>query len=469
VQTRHPTTVLAGRYALEEELGRSATGMVWRARDRLLGRTVAVKIIHPSLGDDPAFCDRLAGETRRVASLTAPGVARLLDSGEEEGVPFLVREHVDGESVRSLLDRTGPRPAGEAVRITVGALDALAPAHDAGVLHLHLEPDDVLVAPDGTVRVTDLGIGPAVTRTRTPAEAARLLGGDALAPEQVGEGHEEVDGRADVFAIGALLFELLAGEAPAGRRSVRGVRADVPRALDRVVSRALDPERDERFDDLRSFAAALRASDVADVVAAPRRGWMRTWLGVPIAVGVLAVTAIAAGLWLGDLEVGGPLGIRPAQDPAVARTPVRTTRELGPVGVEVADPFGDRSENASTAPLAIDGDPETAWRSEGYRYPDGGLNKPGVGLVFDLGETRRLSGFRLLTSLPGFTFHLAAGDTPEDLIPEIGEPLTATEVTDGSLSGSARYVLVWITTVVPSGDGNRAEVAEFAVTVVDGD
>lgn len=443
--------------------------MVWRAEDRLLGRTVAVKIIHPSLGDDPAFCDRLARETRRVASLSAPGVARLLDSGEEDGVPFLVREHVDGESVRSLLERSGPRPPGEAVRITVGALEALAPAHDAGVLHLHLEPDDVLVAPDGTVRVTDLGIGPAVTRTRPPAEVARLLGGDSLAPEQTGEGREEVDGRADVFATGALLFELLTGEPPAGRRSIRDVRADVPRALDRAVARTLDPDPGERFEDLRAFAAALRANDVAETVAVARRGWMRTWLGVPIVVGVLAVAAIAAGLWLGDLEVGGPLGIRPAQDPTVTRAPVRPTRELRPVGVEVTDPFGDRSENASTAPLAIDGDPETAWRSEGYRYPDGGLNKPGVGLVFDLGDTRRLSRFRLLTSLPGFTFHLAAGDDPDVLISEIGEPLIATEVTEGPLSGSARYVLVWITSVVPSGDGNRAEVAELAVAVADGD
>lgn len=460
--------MLADRYALEEELGRSATGMVWRAEDRLLGRTVAVKVIHPALGDDPAFSDRLALEARRVASLAAPGVARLLDSGEEEGIPFLVREHVEGESVRSVLDRSGPRSPAEAMRIAIGVLDALAPAHEAGVLHLHLEPDDVLLTPDGSVRVTDLGIGPAVTETRRPSEAARLLGGGSLAPEQ-SHGAGPVDERADVFAVGALLFELLTGEPHAGRRSAREVRGDVPRPVDRAVGTALAPEPDERFDDLRSFAAALRASRAEmETRAVQRRGWMRTWLGVPVAVAILAAAAIGVGLWLGDLEVGGPLGIRPAQDPIGRRPPQPpATQELRPVAVEVIDPFGDRSENDSTAPLAIDGDPNTAWRSEGYRYPDGGMNKPGIGLVFDLAVARGVTGFRLVALHPGFTFHLAVGEDPEVLVQELGEAFTAEAETEGAVSGSGRYVLVWITSVVPTEDDNRAEVAEFSVSVTD--
>jgi hypothetical protein len=461
--------VLSGRYALEEELGRSATGMVWRAHDRLLGRTVAVKIIHPSLADDPTFAERLAQEARRVAALEAPGVARLLDSGEEDGVPFLVREYLDGESVRSLLDRTGPLAASEASRLTLAVLDALAPVHEARVLHLHLEPDDVLVEPGGTVRVTDLGIGPAVTEKRDRAEAARLLGGDGLAPEQADERRGPVDERTDVFAVGALLFELLTGEAPAGRSCVREVRGDLTRPLDRVVATALAPAPDDRFADLRSFAVALRASvEEVDAAAIPRRGWMRAWLGIPVAVAILAAAAIALGLWLGGLEVGGPLGIRPAHDPAVTRAPVRATQELQPVSVEVMDPFGDRSENNSTAPLAVDGDPDTAWRSEAYRYPDGGLNKPGVGLVFDLERSRRVEGFRLLTSHPGFTFRVAVGDDPDALVAEVGESFTAESDTVGSLAGPGRYVLVWITSVVPAGDGNRAEVAELSVMVADG-
>ena len=453
--------MLAGRYALEEELGRSGTGLVWRAEDRLLRRTVAVKLVHPHLGDDPAFTERLADEARRVASLTAPGIARLLDSGNEEGVTFLVREHVEGESARSRLDRSGPLSPVESVRIAIGVLDALAPAHEAGVLHLHLGANDVLLTSDGGVRVTGLGIGPAVTATRTPEETARLLGEHDLAPEQGQTG--AVDRRADVFAVGALLFELLTGEGPAGRRSPRHVRSGIPRALDRAVTRALDPDPARRFADVLTFAAALRATAASRPVEGgdARRPRVLTWLGVPLAVVLVAMAVISVGLWLGRLEVGGPLGIRPAEERA-ARPAAASAQLLRPVDVFVLDPPpGDGFENDSTAPLSIDGDPATAWRSENYF--DARLNKEGVGLVFDLGQTRRLSEFRLSTPNPGFQFHVAAGDDPTALVDGIGQAFTATEETRGTLSGSGRYVLVWITTVVEVADGNRAEIGELSV------
>jgi serine/threonine-protein kinase len=460
--------VLAGRYALEAELGRSDTGLVWRAEDLLLGRAVAVKLVHPGLGDDPAFAAALGEEVRRVASLSAPGVARLLDSGEQDGVPFLVREHVDGTSARAILAESDPFPLAEAVRIAIGVLSALGPVHDAGVLHLHLELEDVLLSPDGSVRVTDLGIGPAVTASRPPEEAARLLRGDGLAPEQSASG--EVGPRTDVFAVGALLFTLLTGLAPEGRRSPGTLRTDLPRALDRVVARALAPDPRERFDGVAAFAAALRTLEVAAPApgdGARRAGW-GGWLGVPITIALVAAAVIAAGLWLGRLEVGGPLGIRAADDtrpaPPTAALAAPTTQTLRPVSVIVADPPpGDGTENDDTAPRAIDGDPTTAWRSENYF--DGRLNKDGVGLIFDLGAARDVVGFRLSTPDPGFAFRLAVGDDPQALLGEVGPQFVAAGETRGALEGSGRYVLVWITTIVPVADGNRAEIAEFRVVI----
>lgn len=458
--------MLAHRYALEERLGRSGTGMAFRAQDRLLGRVVTIRLVHPTLGDDPAFAARLAEESRKVASLSGPGIVRLLDTGEEEGVLFLVREHVEGSSGRALLEREGPLRAPDAVRIAAGVLEALEVAHDADLLHLGLDLDDVLIDLDGDVLVSNLGIGAAVTAARPPSEVARVLG-DGVAPEQTTEG--EVDERTDVFAVGALLFELLTAQAPAGRSSPRQVRADVPRSLDRAVARALAPDPSARFPSARAFAAALigitpgssAGREAAD--EGSRLRWLRTWLAAPLAIAIAAAAVISLGLWFGRLEVGGPLGIRPA-DAAPNPPPGASEQVITPVSVVTLDPFGDNeTENDSTAPYAIDGDSSTAWRSENYF--DGSLRKPGVGLVFDLGASHTVTGFRLSAPNPGYVFHVAVGDDPDALVDAVGEPRVAGPETRGTLEGTGRYVLVWITTVVPAGDGIRAEVAEFRVVV----
>jgi hypothetical protein len=464
VQTQHPTT-LAGRYALQEELGRSGTGMAWRADDRLLGRTVTIKLIHPSLGDDPAFAERLAREARLVASVSAPGLVRLLDTGEQDGVPFLVREHVEGTSAGMRLASGGPLAPAEAAETAIAVLEALSPAHEAGLLHLHLRPEDVLFAPDGHVRVTDLGIGQVVAATRAPGDVLRLLGGGELPPEMAGDDPPDV--RADVFEVGALLFELLTGTPPSGRRSPRAVEPVVPKTLDRVVAHALAPNPEERYESARAFARALRAATPATRPRdAQRRGWLGTWLGVPIAIVVVALATTGVGLWLGRLEVGGPLGIRPADERSASSAvadAVPTEEPVQPASASVFDPFGDQSENDSTAPLSIDGDPASAWRSENYF--DGRLNKDGVGVVFDLGQSRDVVGFRLSTPHPGFLFQVAVGDDPATLLEGLSDVHTADLDTRGSLTGSGRYVLVWITTVVDVGDGNRAEIGEFEVTL----
>jgi Protein kinase domain len=456
-----PAHVLAGRYALEEELGRSRTGMVWRSRDPLLRRSVAVKLIHPRLAEDPGFAHAFAREARRVAGLSEQGIACLLDTGEQDGVIYLVREYAPGSSLRDRLDTAGPATPSEVVRIGVAALGALAEAHDRGVLHLALDLDDVIVGDDDRVCLIDFGIGAAVAASR-PGEAAMLLGGEHLAPEQAAGA--EPDARTDVYAVASMLFELLTSEPPRGRTSPRTVRPHVPRALDRVLARALDPDPERRFPDARAFAHALARSVEAEPVDASDEGRatsLITWIGVPLAVAGLAIAAIVLGLWMGKLEVGGPLGIRAAPDePAAVEIPPTVIR---PDSVGVIDPFGDGDEHSSNAGLADDGDLQTAWRSENYF--DGELGKPGFGLLLDLGERREVLGLRLWTPHPGFRFRLSVGDDPDALVDEAGGEVTSTSLSRVSLRGAGRYVLVWITSVVPVDDGIRAEVAEVRVVV----
>jgi hypothetical protein len=456
-----PAHVLAGRYALEEELGRSRTGMVWRSQDPLLRRSVAVKLIHPRLAEDPGFARALAEEARRVAGLSVRGIACLLDTGEQDGVIYLVREYAPGSSLRDRLDTAGPATPAEAVRIGVAALGALAEAHDRGVLHLALDLDDVIVGDGDRVCLVDFGIGAAVESSR-PGEATTLLGDEHLAPEQAAGA--EPDARTDVYAMASLLFELLTGEPARGRTFPRTVRPDVPRALDRVLARALDPDPERRFPDARAFAGALARSVETETVDASDEGRatsLFTWIGVPLVVAGIAIASIALGLWMGKLEVGGPLGIRAAPDePAAVEIPPVLIR---PASVGVIDPFGDGYELSSNAELADDGDLQTAWRSENYY--DGELGKPGLGLLLDLGARHEVLGVRLWTPHPGFRFRVAVDDDPDALIDEVGSEVTSTSLSRVPLRGAGRYVLVWITSVVPVDDGIRAEVAEVRVVV----
>lgn len=184
---------------------------------------------------------------------------------------------------------------------------------------------------------------------------------------------------------------------------------------------------------------------------------------VPVALTVIAASVIGVGLRLGRLELGGPVGVRPKPEPSLQpQSSVLQAR-----AVSTYDPFGDGSENDGGVPLATDGDPDTAWRSENYF--DGRLNKEGVGLLFDLGTSRTVTGFRLTTPAPGFRFAVLVGENPSTLAAADGPTFEATaDMRERIEPAEGRYVLLWVTTVVPTGDGNRAEVGEFEVLGTDG-
>jgi len=461
VRTERPVETLAGRYALEEELGRGGTGMAWRAVDTVLQRTVTVKILRPTLADDRAFAERLAAEAAAADRVQSAGLVRLLDTGAERGIRFVVHEHVEGESLRARLMRTGPLPVGEAARIGVDVLAALSAVHAVGLLHLDVKPENVLLATDGGVRLADVGVGAAVRACR-PVDAAEILAQTSQPPELADPaGH--ADPRSDVFLTGAVLFEALTGRPPTDERSPRDTRPDVPADLDAVVARALAPDPGDRFPDAGVFAEALRAH-WEPAPAAPRETHgLRAWVLIPALVALVAAIAIALGLWLGRLELGGPLGLRAAEEES-PETPSPEPRSVVlPVrGVATFDPFGDGSENDSGVGAATDGDPATAWRSENYF--DGDLRKPGVGLVLDLGRSREVTGFRLETPHPGWAFALGVGDDPLDLAEGADTAFTASASMRRTLEpATGRYVLLWIVSVVEAGDGNRAEVAEIEV------
>ena len=468
--------MLAGRYVLEQELGRSGLGVAWRATDVVLDRRVVVKLLRPELVEDPGFAERLSERLRAVALVSHPGLARLLDTGREDGVEFIVREYVDGGSLRDLLGSEGKVPADQAARVVGSVLDVLAASHDAGVLHLDLKPENVLIGPDGTVRVCDPVIAQAPVGTGRSQKVAPIDGDGPIPPEQRDGG--PVDPRTDVWGAGALLFELLTGEPPRDGRPVtpRSLRRDTPRELDAAVARALSPEPEDRFASPHEFAESLRriwgetgpplgaAVGPSQPTAAPppiaHRSVFRTWLAMPLLIALVAAGSVGAGLWLGELELGGPVGIRVKREEVPSSTPAARLARFA--SVRTFDPFGDGRENDSGLASAADGDEATVWKSENYF--DGRLNKPGVGLLFDLGVERTVTGFRLTSPYPGFDFAVVVGDEPKTMADSARATFTASADTRESIEPAAgRYVLLWITTVVATGDGNRAEVAEFRV------
>jgi eukaryotic-like serine/threonine-protein kinase len=205
---------LLDRYALRAELGRGSMGRVYHAHDELLGRDVAIKVLAHAAegGADAAFREAVAREARAAARLVHPGIATLFDIGEQDGHAFLVMELVEGHSLREVLETEGTLLPARAVEIAIQVADALSCAHDEGLVHCDVKPLNVVVADDGTAKLVDFGVACAATTTGAFSRDELYGSLPYLAPEQVLG--ERPDARTDVYALGAVLYEMLAGRPP---------------------------------------------------------------------------------------------------------------------------------------------------------------------------------------------------------------------------------------------------------------
>ncbi|HET9421661.1 MAG TPA: Stk1 family PASTA domain-containing Ser/Thr kinase [Nocardioides sp.] len=206
--------VLDGRYRVGPRIARGGMASVYEGTDLRLDRTVAVKIMHAGLGDDDAFAARFVREARAAARLSHPNVVGVYDQGEDDGTVFLVMELISGHTLRDTISKESPMPATKALALMEPVLSALGSAHRAGLIHRDIKPENVLIADDGRVKVADFGLAKAVsTDTQHTATKGVLIGTVSyLAPELVVEGH--ADARADVYAAGVVMFELLTGTKP---------------------------------------------------------------------------------------------------------------------------------------------------------------------------------------------------------------------------------------------------------------
>jgi eukaryotic-like serine/threonine-protein kinase len=205
-------TLVGGRYALEHVLGRGGMAIVYYATDTILERPVALKLLADHLVDDPGLRRRLLREARLAGRLCHPCIVQVFDAGEEHERPYIVMEYVDGETLATRLQRGGPLQPGEVIDLAVQVCDGLEHAHSAGLVHRDLKPQNLLATPLGRVKIADFGIARADETTRLTQAGTVLGSAGYLAPEQAAGA--EVTAAADLYSLGAVLYELLSGEKP---------------------------------------------------------------------------------------------------------------------------------------------------------------------------------------------------------------------------------------------------------------
>jgi serine/threonine protein kinase len=293
---------LLGRFRIERRLGAGGMGEVYRATDTKLGRPVALKILPPQYIDEPGRRERFEREARAASALNHPNIVTVYDAGVEDNVPWIAMEFVEGQTLREIVHH-GAVPASKSLFLAIPLADALAKAHEIGVVHRDLKPENIMVTAEGSPKILDFGIA----RFRTDTDVTQSITGfqgsvtgtlGYMAPEQLLG--KSTDHRVDQFAFGTVLYEMATGANPFSRdtatQTIAAIleiqpRLDVqPEPYSAVVNRCLNKEPSQRYASTREIAAQLRGVQESTALPRSRRWALATALGVLVA-------AIATAYW----------------------------------------------------------------------------------------------------------------------------------------------------------------------------
>jgi serine/threonine-protein kinase len=484
---------------------------VWEATDQTLTRRVAVKLLHPHLASDASFVQRFQAEAVAAARLSHPSIVSVYDTFAVDGIDAIVMELVVGTTMRDDLDAHGPMRMEAVLAIGTQVADALGAAHAGGLVHRDVKPANILLSADGRVLVADFGIAKAAEGSDLTTAGAMVGTAKYLAPEQVEGG--PIDGRADIYALGVVLYEAITGEAPFVEstdaatalarlhrypRPPRELRPDITPAVEAVVMQAMARDPGHRFATATALRTALlragadprRAPDAAIAANAP----------VP-ATSTLAAAAPHRPAPPRPSSPPPPPPPRPTTpppglEPTPAASPVPPRRRgrsalvvmvlvvlaaiaaafsiidgeqpgnvVALAGAASFDPQGDNgTEREDLVANAIDGDPTTSWRSEDYRDPTD-LGKDGLGLTVALTQPGEITEIDVISPEGEWSaqIHVAEGTAPTEL--EAWGPAVAS--VDGAGAGTTTFdvdgrtgdqVLIWFTRLAPSGTVQVSEV-----------
>jgi eukaryotic-like serine/threonine-protein kinase len=500
--------MLGGRYRLDAEIGQGGMSTVYRAFDTVLERPVAVKVMHRDVATDSGQHERFRREARAVAQLNHPHIVTVIDFDDGKdgrgGAPYIVFEHVEGETLKSLIRREGALEITEALAYALEISRALATAHEHMIVHRDVKPQNVLLGNEGTAKITDFGIARTLTEQGLTMDGRVLGTTDYVSPEQaLGQ---QVTVQSDVYSLGIVLYEMLVGEVPyRGQTPVavamRHVREEVPDVQTRrpevsaataaVVDRATAKDLSRRYPDMRAMIADLEealaieaaraghaGSEVTSVLrtlpapARRRLPWrmrhpMRWMASIGIVGGALALVLIFA---LGNAERG--TGVASGVASGAGLQPVR----LAQSAAHGYNPFGTEEEDPTQTGNIVDGDPGTTWSTQEYRE-DTLAGKPGTGIYVDASPGVAARAVEVQTPTPGFEMAVYASNGFDRSLPfgdstpllqrgwtELAAPVPVRGRTKIALSDDGRsfvYYLLWITQL-PS-ESNSAQISEVTL------
>jgi eukaryotic-like serine/threonine-protein kinase len=478
--------ILSGRYRLEARIGAGGMSTVYRALDETLQRQVAIKLLNREVATDSDALERFRREARAVAQLSHPHVVGVIDAGEDEGRPYIVFEYVEGETLKERIRRLGRLPIAEAVAYSIEIARALGAAHARHIVHRDVKPQNVLIDEEGSAKVTDFGIARTLDEEGLTADGRVLGTTDYVSPEQALGQH--VTGQSDLYSLGVVLYEMLTGEVPfkgenqvaVAMKHVREIlpdvqtkRPEVSAALAAVVDTATAKRAEDRYaddveliadlEDALAIETARAGSATGEVTTVLRTLPSGTQRRVPFRVRHRLITAVCVVIVIAGIAgVAVWLGTRTRHGaPQVSQPPP----PAAPVPVHLCDtcahgynPLGSPTDEHPDAPLAIDGNTNTAWTTQDYY--DSTLGKAGVGLYVDANPGTTATRIVIYTKTPGWNAQIYATNTAPVYAPA-GAPGTGTWTLVGSAnkvvspqtitltSGTAsyRYWLVWITSL----------------------
>ncbi len=488
---------------------------VYLAFDTVLERPVAIKLMHRDIASDADQLERFRREARAVAQLNHPHIVTVIDAGEdldprpggEGATPYIVFEHVDGQTLKALV-REGPLEITQALAYAIEIARALGAAHERHIVHRDVKPHNVLLTAEGSAKITDFGIARQLSQQGLTLDGRVLGTTDYVSPEQaLGQ---PVTGQSDIYSLGIVLYELLTGEVPftgetpvaVAMRHVREqvpdvqrLRPEVSAATAAVVDRATAHDLERRYPDIPGLLADLEEAlaieaartgqATGEVTSVLRSLPLRTRRRLPLRMRhrawwlgsfALLALAVAVGLYLAAGHTQRGTGVAAG----VVAKPGLQPISLAQNAAHDYNPFGTGPENPGQVDLVVDSDPNTAWSTE--HYFNGTLKKvggTGVGLYLDAAPGVAVRQIELLTPTPGFGVQIYAANHI-DLSLSYGDPTPlSARGWRGPLGGEAgvgsperiavdtagrrfRYYLIWITTLPPGQEyASIAEVTLF--------